>query len=192
MLCELNIEQYKNIKLQDFRAKISRFWLSFASNPIDPCNLFLVARGKRGVCPSTSDITGPYIKSLSAPVSPSFIRWGERERVREFEKRWKKGERRLWKDRKGRERGSEGGWWTRKKRNEGKYEVWEQEMMARVEERGGTNQERCFFIVLWKNQGTIFYPARCARHARSWWWAVMNFERALREKHFERNAASEW
>jgi len=56
------------------------FVLSFASNPIDPCNLFLVARGKRGVCPSTSDITGPYIKSLSVPVSPSFIRRGETRR----------------------------------------------------------------------------------------------------------------
>lgn len=79
-LRELNIEQGRISSYRIFRSKISCFRLSFASNLIDPCNLFLVARGKRGVCPSTSDITGPYIKSLSAPVSPSFIRRGEMER----------------------------------------------------------------------------------------------------------------
>lgn len=92
----------------------------------------------------------------------------------------------MWKDRKERERGSEGGWWTREKRNDGKYEAWEQEMTAR-RGGGGTNQE-FFFHRLGKESRNDLLSSRCARHAKSWWWAVMNFVRAWREKRFERDA----
>lgn len=167
MLHELNIKQDRISSCRIFRVKISCFRLSFASNPIDPCNLFLVARGKRGVCPSTSDITGPYIKSLSVPVSPSFIRRGETEREREtVRKEMEKGGRRLWKDRKERERGcarENDGRGKRGTRENMRYERkrwWQGERKGRNKSR--EREKGAFFIVfwtfLWKNQGTIFYP----------------------------------